>query len=866
MSTLRISDAPLLPDVDGTEKIPTGGRGDYAISVDQIKGHIFQDIGKELVGLGNVDNTSDLNKPVSTAQQAALDLKSDKTYVDTNLDLKADKTNVYTRSETSLVLSQKADLVNGVIPESQIPSSFNDVLEFTTLNLPIIGESGKIYVTTDTNKTWRWATNRYVEISGWNPDSVSKRVTLPTYYARESGVDTVTGVADGAYFNVRSSSDESYIDEYQNVGGVATPTGKSYPSSNAKWDASFVVDASGLNQQEINDGVDSIAELLSIVNPKNGSRVFVKSYNSPIYPSTKPFQGGNTFIFDSTKLGENDGVFVFNGWVAVDQELTFEKCGVVLDSNSDQSEAFNFAINYAIAKKVKVVGCESTGYLYLKNSAVIPASKASEFVAGFNELELNLDGVTVCGTSDATIDTLLKIHRRNIYISGLPTFIGGGTVKTAIQHGMTASEYDYYQTNNYHLITTAFKFDNIYFKNIESGLKFIAGTQSYYHRMGCIKGDSVNYLVSFLTSPKGLQDQVTRSYIKNIQHTNGVCTLFCESVETLIVPSLFSEFLRVSSGYTDTLNYVNGVPTAIYIPDVDKNGLSNNRIFVRGVVEYSDLAVVNQQVTNQLDINYTNMTAGDNSIVGISTNNTSRAATTLGIKRLDVKSHNFGTYPINISSSDIAADPSLKNHFPDQSWSELVGTLTFMPSTNQGFANAYNRTELLYVRHPPARSGLYTRTGTNNVATNEKWVKLSNEARFKVSNTNTNSEGYILLFPYNVNYSDLTYFSGKLEVYRGESSVYNASCIYEIEVAQAYQSVNSFLLRKTGNSNIFPELCVVSASGQQYVAIKKASLAVRDVFITINSSTKADYQKQVQSATYVSKLSDAVQYATSVIV
>ena len=31
---------------------------------------------KAMVGLGNVDNTSDLNKPVSTATQAALDLKA----------------------------------------------------------------------------------------------------------------------------------------------------------------------------------------------------------------------------------------------------------------------------------------------------------------------------------------------------------------------------------------------------------------------------------------------------------------------------------------------------------------------------------------------------------------------------------------------------------------------------------------------------------------------------------------------------------------------------------------------------------------------------------------------------------------------
>ena len=46
-----------------------------------------------------------------------------------------------------------------------------------------------------------------------------------------AGVDPVTGVPDGAYYNVRSSNNESYIDEYQNISGVPTPTGKSYPSA-----------------------------------------------------------------------------------------------------------------------------------------------------------------------------------------------------------------------------------------------------------------------------------------------------------------------------------------------------------------------------------------------------------------------------------------------------------------------------------------------------------------------------------------------------------------------------------------------------------------------------------------------------------
>lgn len=44
---------------------------------------------KEQVGLGKVDNTTDLEKPISVATQAALDTKADKTYVDAQLDTKA---------------------------------------------------------------------------------------------------------------------------------------------------------------------------------------------------------------------------------------------------------------------------------------------------------------------------------------------------------------------------------------------------------------------------------------------------------------------------------------------------------------------------------------------------------------------------------------------------------------------------------------------------------------------------------------------------------------------------------------------------------------------------------------------------------
>lgn len=103
---------------------------------------------------------------------------------------------------------------------------------------------------------------QYKTVSGFKSrDSV----TIPTYNSAADGVDPVTGVADGAYFNVRSSSDESYVDEYQNVGGSAVATGKRYLSAlgvqQQEKSASTIVDESGKTQQEINDAV--VGRLLS---------------------------------------------------------------------------------------------------------------------------------------------------------------------------------------------------------------------------------------------------------------------------------------------------------------------------------------------------------------------------------------------------------------------------------------------------------------------------------------------------------------------------------------------------------------------------------------------------------------------------
>lgn len=56
--------------------------------------------------------------------------------------------------------------VSGLVPASQLPSFVDDVLEFANLAaLPVTGETSKIYVTLDTNRTYRWSGSVYVEIS-----------------------------------------------------------------------------------------------------------------------------------------------------------------------------------------------------------------------------------------------------------------------------------------------------------------------------------------------------------------------------------------------------------------------------------------------------------------------------------------------------------------------------------------------------------------------------------------------------------------------------------------------------------------------------------------------------------------------------
>ena len=70
-------------------------------------------LNKKDVGLDNVDNTADLDKPISKDTQDALDLKANITDVETDLLTKANKNEVYDKTETDTLLNTKVDKIDG---------------------------------------------------------------------------------------------------------------------------------------------------------------------------------------------------------------------------------------------------------------------------------------------------------------------------------------------------------------------------------------------------------------------------------------------------------------------------------------------------------------------------------------------------------------------------------------------------------------------------------------------------------------------------------------------------------------------------------------------------------------------------------
>ena len=221
MADLRIIDAPEIPtnNITGQEKLPTGGNGNYSISLDsladytktkkdladntsvdnkvsgvrqELNTHIEDllnphQVTKGQIGLSNVDNTADADKPVSNSTQAAIISavapKADKTYVDGQLVLKANKADVYIKSET-YTKQESSDLVNSSISTALTPvnssldlakrgvaNRYDSSLTYNSGERVVLTNGDTVKSTVDGN-----ANDPNVDTTGWVLDNAASRI------------------------------------------------------------------------------------------------------------------------------------------------------------------------------------------------------------------------------------------------------------------------------------------------------------------------------------------------------------------------------------------------------------------------------------------------------------------------------------------------------------------------------------------------------------------------------------------------------------------------------------------------------------------------------------------------------------------
>lgn len=166
---------------------------------------------------------------------------------------------------------------NGLVISSQLPSYVDDVLEYASASeFPATGESGKIYVATDTNLTYRWTGTGYAEIS----PSLALGETSSTAYRGDRGAAAYAH----AVTNKGSAFSSDLYKITTNSEGHVTAATPATPADiiaflNEQAITPASVTASGAIQgSSISDGVGTLAQLRESV-----SRVVTYPFSNNLY-------------------------------------------------------------------------------------------------------------------------------------------------------------------------------------------------------------------------------------------------------------------------------------------------------------------------------------------------------------------------------------------------------------------------------------------------------------------------------------------------------------------------------------------------------------------------------------------------------
>lgn len=119
--------------------------------------------------------------------------------------------------------------ISGTVPQSALPSYVDDVIEYSAKSsFPATGETGKIYVDTSTNLTWRWSGTTYVEIS----PSLALGETSSTAYRGDRGKVAYDHATDSSKLTTAQNSGfyKFSVTSEGHIGNVSTVTASDIPT------------------------------------------------------------------------------------------------------------------------------------------------------------------------------------------------------------------------------------------------------------------------------------------------------------------------------------------------------------------------------------------------------------------------------------------------------------------------------------------------------------------------------------------------------------------------------------------------------------------------------------------------------------
>ena len=274
----------------------------------------------------------------------------------------------------------------GKVPANQLPSFVDDVLEFPSLgDFPTTGETGKIYVALDTNKTYRWSGSAYVEISPSDVNSVFGRTGVVTaqvgdyasFYVTLNTAQTITG---SKIFSLDTT-----------INGIQIGRGAGNSPDNTR----IGFNALSSNTTGSNNTASGYEALLSNTNGNSNTANGFSAGRSNTSGSNNVYIGnqslvGNTTGNLNTAIGNNAGRFIADGITP----NTITNNSVFLGANSrslGNNESNQIVIGHnAIGKGSNTVTIGNTSTVSTHLAGNIHASKSTT-----NEAIINYSNTAV---------------------------------------------------------------------------------------------------------------------------------------------------------------------------------------------------------------------------------------------------------------------------------------------------------------------------------------------------------------------------------------------------------------------------------------------------------------------------------------